>query len=200
MELISLPAKMVPPARNPSEMSVSTPSNPPQAEPFITQRAQRQLGLFAAGAGFFLLSTAITRRSITRRYKATIPKFYAPSNRANHDVNGAMEAFEALNIATINVISGGMMFAGGTLWAFDIASVEDMRRKVRTNLGVDVLRTDQDAEEEIEEWFATVLARKEFKALRGEAGFKEIEARHKRKEEEKSSSKTANTPEDDTTS
>ena len=30
----------------------------------------------------------------------------------------------------------------------------------------------QDAEEEIEEWFATVLARKEFKALRGEKGIK----------------------------
>jgi hypothetical protein len=142
------------------------------------------LGLFAAGASFFALSQFITRRSIVRRYKASIPKFYQPSNRLNYDVNGAMEAFEALNIATINVISVGMMFSGGLLWAFDIASLEDMRKKVRTNLGVDGIRKDQDAEEEIEEWFATVLARKEFKALRGE--FKaEKEAKEKADEGEK---------------
>jgi len=47
-----------------------------------------------------------------------------------------------------------------------------MRAKVRTNLGVNPIRTDQDAEDEIEEWFASVLARKEFKALRGEKGIK----------------------------
>jgi len=96
-----------------------------------------------------------------------------------------MEAFEALNIATINVLSVGMMASGGLLWAFDIAGVEDMRRKVRKQIGVDVSRTDQDAEEEIEEWFATVLARKEFKALRGQEGFKEMEERQRRKAEEK---------------
>ena len=78
-----------------------------------------------------------------------------------------------------------MMASGGLLWAFDIAGVEDMRRKVRKQIGVDVSRTDQDAEEEIEEWFATVLARKEFKALRGQEGFKEMEERQRRKAEEK---------------
>jgi hypothetical protein len=81
-----------------------------------------------------------------------------------------MEAFEALNIATINVFSLGIMMSGGLMWAFDVATLQDMRNKVRTNLGVDTIRTDQDAEEEIEEWFATVLARKEFKALRGDKG------------------------------
>jgi hypothetical protein len=83
-----------------------------------------------------------------------------------------MEAFEALNIATVNVFSVGIMVTGGLLWAFDIASLADMRSKVRTNLGVNPIRTDQDAEDEIEEWFASVLARKEFKALRGEKGIK----------------------------
>ena len=174
---------------SPSTKSNPPPTPPPKPDTFLqsltTSRAQRQLGLFAAGASFFLLSTAITRRSIVRRYKATIPKFYAPSNRANNNINGAMEAFEALNIATINVLSVGMMASGGLLWAFDIAGVEDMRRKVRKQIGVDVSRTDQDAEEEIEEWFATVLARKEFKALRGQEGFKEMEERQRRKAEEK---------------
>jgi hypothetical protein len=74
-----------------------------------------------------------------------------------------MEAFDALNIATINVFSLGMMLSGGLLYAFDIASVDDMRRNVRKNLGVNGIRTDQDVEEEIEEWFATVLDRKDLK-------------------------------------
>ncbi len=88
-----------------------------------------------------------------------------------------MEAFEALNIATINVVSVGMMATGGMLWALDIASLDDMRRKVRSKIGVDVDRTDQDAEQEIEEWFATVLARKEFKALRGDFDIKDKDAK-----------------------
>ena len=48
-------------------------------------------------------------------------------------------------------------------------------------MGVDPIRTDQDAEAEIEEWFATVLARKEFKALRGEKGIKTKEDDDKKK-------------------
>ncbi|KAE8443448.1 hypothetical protein EG329_001845 [Mollisiaceae sp. DMI_Dod_QoI] len=161
---------------------MAEPTRTPQTSPasdsqsaFFSQRARRQLSLFAAGAGFFAIATAITRRSIVRRYKASIPKFYQPSNRSNYEVNGAMEAFEALNIATINVFSIGMMVSGGLLWAFDISSLEDMRKKVRTNLGVDPIRTDEDAEQEIEEWFATVLARKEFKALRAEKKIKDQE-------------------------
>ena len=92
-----------------------------------------------------------------------------------------MEAFEALNIATINVLSVGMLVSGGLLWAFDIASLEDMRRKVRTGLGVDASRTDQDAEEEIEEWFATVLRRKDMKDSRSkEAKGKDIKDREEK--------------------
>jgi len=147
-----------------SESAASVPSKPPEPQSlFFSQRSRRQLGLFFAGAGFFAISSLITRRSIVRRYKATVPKFYQPNNRPNFEVNGAMEAFDALNIATINVFSLGMMFSGGLLYAFDIASVDDIRRNVRKNLGVDGVRTDQDVEEEIEEWFATVLDRKDLK-------------------------------------
>lgn len=70
-----------------------------------------------------------------------------------------MEAFEALNIATINVASVGLMLTGGLLYAFDISSLDDMKRNVRTRIGVDVERSDQEVEKEIEEWFATVLER-----------------------------------------
>lgn len=88
-------------------------------------------------------------------------------------MNGAIEAFEALNIATVNVTSFAMMVAGGLLWAFDISSLEDLRRKVRGGMGVDGSgRSEREAEEEMEEWLATVLARREEKVRRrgGEEG------------------------------
>lgn len=78
-----------------------------------------------------------------------------------------MEAFEALNIATINVLSLGIMTVGGLLYAFDISSVEDLRRNVQKSLGVDGIRTDQEAEEEIEELFSSILERKLRKEKRG---------------------------------
>lgn len=145
-------------------MTDRQPTTAPQApsasesqSSFLSQRSRRQLGLFFAGAGFFAVSSIITRRSLVRRYKATVPKFYQPSNRAGFEVNGAIEAFEALNIATINVVSVGMMLGGGLLYAFDISSLDDMRRQVRTSIGIDGPRTDQDAEKEIEEWIAKTL-------------------------------------------
>lgn len=71
----------------------------------------------------------------------------------------------------MNVASVSMMAAGGLLWAFDISSLEDMRRKVRKGMGFSTDGNsieDKDAEEEIEEWFAEVLSRKEFKHLKAQ--------------------------------
>ena len=60
-----------------------------------------------------------------------------------------------------------MMMVGGLLWAFDISNINDMRRKVRGGLGVDGTgRSETEAEEELEEWLATVLARKDEKDKR----------------------------------
>lgn len=71
---------------------------------------------------------------------------------------------EALNIATINVLSLAMMSTGGLLWYFDINSMDDARRKLRGGLGVDGSgRDEKQAEEEFEEWMATALSRKEVK-------------------------------------
>lgn len=134
----------------------STTSEHPTSH--FNQRTRRQLGLFCAGAGFFALTSLITRRALVRRYKATVPRFYQPNNAGNPDINGAVEAFEALSIATINVASVGIMTTGGLLYAFDISSMEDMRRKVRVQIGLNATRADQDAEEKmVEEWFATML-------------------------------------------
>ncbi|RFU28143.1 hypothetical protein B7463_g8206, partial [Scytalidium lignicola] len=155
-------------ARAPNDISkTSTPSEPQSS--IFSPRSRKQLSLFLAGASFFTLSTLITRRSLVRRYKASLPKFYHPSNRPVGDVNGAMEAFEALNIATINVLSMSMMVSGGLLWAFDISSSEDLRRKLRGGLGFDGKGSaENEAEEEIEEWIASVLARKEEKQKKKE--------------------------------
>lgn len=61
-----------------------------------------------------------------------------------------------------------MMMTGGLLWAFDISSLDDMRRKVRGGLGVDGTgRGERQAEEEWEEWLATVLERKRRKEEEG---------------------------------
>lgn len=153
-----MPGEQTPTAGQPAS---SSPSETRSA--MFSKRSLSQLGLFAAGASFFALTTIITRRSLVRRYRSTIPKFYQPSNRPNVDVNGAVEAFEALSLATINVASISMMAAGGALWAFDISTLDDMRQKIRTSLGVEGEGRDSAADQEMEEWLATVLARKEQK-------------------------------------
>jgi hypothetical protein len=88
----------------------------------------------------------------------TVPRFYSPNTQVR-EVDGGMEALEALSIATINVFSLSMMATGGLLWAFDISNVDDMRRKVRKNMGLEGGQPDSEAEKEIEEWLATVLGR-----------------------------------------
>jgi len=61
------------------------------------------------------------------------------------------------------------MATGGALWYFDIASMEDLRRSIRGGMGVDGTgRTEEEAEQEMEEWLATVLSRKDDKRMREE--------------------------------
>ncbi|KAF2503025.1 hypothetical protein BU16DRAFT_521656 [Lophium mytilinum] len=159
------PAELPAPASRPSADAASSSSS------LTSPRSRKQLGLFVAGASFFMISTIITRRSMVRRYKQVQPTFYQPNTKPNLSFNAGLEAFEALNIATMNVASFSMMVAGGTLWTFDISSMDDLRRKIRGGLGVDGTgRSEQDAEEEIEEWLATVLARKDDKERKRKGG------------------------------
>ena len=103
----------------------------------------------------------ITRRSLVRRYKATVPSFYQPSNRPSANINGPIEALDALTVATANVFSVAIMSTGGLLWAFDIASIDELRAKIRGGLGVDgEAGRESRAEKEMEEWLAGVLERK----------------------------------------
>lgn len=57
-----------------------------------------------------------------------------------------------------------MMGTGGALWYLGIENLEDARRVARGGIGVDGSgRSEKEAEEEFEEWIATVLSRKEAK-------------------------------------
>ncbi|KAG9230861.1 hypothetical protein BJ875DRAFT_138833 [Amylocarpus encephaloides] len=162
MAFLQQPSSMA----QPPPIRSSQPSEAPESQSaFFSQRSRRQLGLFVIGAGFVAASAAITRRSLVKRYKASVPRFYQPSNRPT-EVNGGLEAFEALNVATVNVVSSAIMVSGGLLWAFDISSVDDMRKKVRRRMGAAGSDEDKGAEEEIEEWVASILSRKEFKHLK----------------------------------
>ena len=143
----------------------------------FSPRSRKQFLLFAAGSAFLLLSTSITRRALLKRRLATYPQQFSFSHlhgQPSHlsplsNVSGPFEALQALNLATLNVAAAAMMAVGGTLWAFDISSLEEMRKKIRGGLGVDGTgRSEGEVEEEFEEWVATVLSRKEDKERRRE--------------------------------
>ena len=69
-------------------------------------------------------------------------------------------AIEALNLATLNTVSFFTMLTGGAAWAFDISSIDDLRRMARSHIGPPGAQTDDALEREIEEWAAKVLRRK----------------------------------------
>lgn len=71
-----------------------------------------------------------------------------------------MEALEALNLATINVLSFGMMASGAVAYAFNINGLEDMRRVVRSGLeegGPGAAKTDEEMEKEVSQWVVSIL-------------------------------------------
>lgn len=172
------------PAKSPTQQPKQTPPPPPpsQQPTFQNQiheprhspeeqfrRSVGQFGLFAAGAGFLTLSTLITRRAVARRMVESAPRMFQPSHhgpvvppRGQKDKgDDAFVAVEALGLATLNVISFGVMMTGGFMWAFDISNIEDLRRKARATLyGADGV-VDQAAEQQVEEWIAEVLSKKE---------------------------------------
>ncbi|KAF3183152.1 hypothetical protein TWF225_006302 [Orbilia oligospora] len=116
--------------------SLPTDHRDPAFTPF--QRARKQLTLYFGGAGFLLLSMAVARRS-TRH------------------------AFEALNIASLGVFSVGMMTVGAGMYIADVVNVDEMRRLLRSKYGTEGRMSEMDVEEEMEEWIASVLARKDRK-------------------------------------
>lgn len=107
---------------------------------------------------FFALSVYITRRANIRKRLACIPPYYSSSLYFQPNVNGGMEAFEALNLATLNVISFSMMATGGVMCALNVNGLEDMRRLMRGSLeGVAAGKSDEQLEKDVAEWVSSVL-------------------------------------------
>ncbi|KAI1971585.1 hypothetical protein LOZ51_006745 [Ophidiomyces ophidiicola] len=143
------------------------PDQPPAQSQ--SPRLNNSTKLLIGGSIFFALSALITRRSLSRRRIASIPPYYTSATNHKPPVNGAMEALEALNIASINVVSLAMLGVGGAMHAFEINTLDDLRRKVRGGLGADGSgRSEQQVEEELEEWVVTVLNRKAEKEKTGQ--------------------------------
>ncbi|MCJ1308197.1 hypothetical protein MMC25_001850 [Agyrium rufum] len=168
---IAPPTKLTPqslPSTSPTN-STTTASLPVSTIP-PPSSTRVQLPILLAGTVFVLLSTRLTARTLTRKRIQTTPSFYHPSNaHPTHETNAGLEAFEALSLATINVLSGALFMTGGLLWAFDVKGMDDLRKKVRGGLGVDGTgRDERDVEEEFEEWLATTLERKKEKEFRKE--------------------------------
>lgn len=140
-----------------SQNGPETASTASKDHSFFSERSRRQFALYSAGAGCLVVSSIITRRALARRFRITYPKFFQPSNQQLVEIDGASEAAEALAIATVNVASVGLMMTGGTLWALNISTMEDMRQRFGTRFEPDGTRVDVDAEKEAEKWISSVL-------------------------------------------
>lgn len=168
-------------AQPPLSRSLIT-QQPPHVEPERTPREQftrgaKQLGLFFAGAGFLTASALIARRAVTRKMVDSLPRFYQPSHHGpkppprgpKEKSEDQLVAVEALGLATLNVFSFGVMMTGGLMFAFDISNVEELRRKARGSLYGTNGVVDDAAEQQVEEWIAEVLSRKDKREGEGDA-------------------------------
>ncbi|KAL8898006.1 MAG: hypothetical protein Q9192_002310 [Flavoplaca navasiana] len=137
---------------------------------FLGPRSRRQFSLFLFGATCVGLSIFSTRRALVRRYVTTVPHFYQQSNALPREaINLRKEAAEALQIATINVLSFATMMTCGTLWAFDVSGVEELRARVRSMKkqrevkgGTNVAQ-DQLVEREFEDFLGPSLKKRSVK-------------------------------------
>ncbi|KAF2642897.1 hypothetical protein P280DRAFT_467032 [Massarina eburnea CBS 473.64] len=138
------PAPSSNPSSNPPQPTPPPPPPPPpeplyETTPLTSARSLRQLSTFWLGAAFFLASTAITRRAIYRRHLRTKPKFYDANTNPHEHFSPMHDALQALNLATINCVSLGMMGVGGTLWAFDISGLKEAQGALRGRLNYDTI-------------------------------------------------------------
>ncbi|OJJ84323.1 uncharacterized protein ASPGLDRAFT_47192 [Aspergillus glaucus CBS 516.65] len=174
----------------PNDQQPSTTTTPPQNQPENqqpqkdSQFPQRPLKLLLAGTTFLTLSLYLTRRALRARRLTSIPPYYTSSTYHHPPVNGALDAFEAFNLATINVVSFAMVGTGGVMWKLGVNDVEDARRITRrfiveegTGEGVDGVwggevnsgkEEDVEAEKAIERWVVETLGLKGYEEKKRE--------------------------------
>ncbi|KAK4229038.1 hypothetical protein QBC38DRAFT_128117 [Podospora fimiseda] len=133
----------------------------PPYPPVFSARSLKQLSLSFGGATFLVLSIALTRRRINLHQKLSKLKFFDTNivpPKEQRPAKDPFVAFEALNLATLNVMSAAIMVTGGISWALDCSTLDDFRRITRQRLvskqdGV----PDPEAEREVAEWVAKTL-------------------------------------------
>ena len=79
-------------------------------------------------------------------------------------INGRLEAYQALGLATANVVSFFVMVGGGLLWAFEIEGMEDLRGRVGRGREREREREggeggEDEVELEVEEWVASLTGK-----------------------------------------
>ncbi|KAK4117450.1 hypothetical protein N656DRAFT_696427, partial [Canariomyces notabilis] len=138
----------------------------PPYPPVLSPRSLKQLGLYFGGTGFLVFSIIVTRRAVRRYQLASQLKFFQPNNGNGRTHNGPPEkdplmALQALSLATLNTASFAIMMAGGISWAFDISSIDDLKRLTRRSIHAHAGQADQAAEDEVAQWVAKTLGIKE---------------------------------------
>ncbi|KAL6712345.1 hypothetical protein ACN47E_000222 [Coniothyrium glycines] len=127
-----------------------TPSNRPHPEtayegtPITSPRSLRQLSIFFLGGACLLATTAITRKAVWRRQLRVAPKFYEANTNPHEYFSPFSDACQALNLATMNCVSVGIMGLGGAMWSFDIANLKEAQAVLRSRLNYDSIYRSED--------------------------------------------------------
>lgn len=134
---------------------------------------------------FVALSLYITRRALRKRHLTAIPPYYTSSIYHKPEGNVALDAFEAFNLATINVFSFAMLGSGAVLYKLGINDLEDARKIVRRAYIGEVAgqvpggdwtaEEDKLAEKEIEAWVIETLGLKGYEEKKKEIVNKRLE-------------------------
>ncbi|KAJ5885098.1 hypothetical protein N7495_009608 [Penicillium taxi] len=150
-----------------SESKPESESSSPASTTVQSQAIQKpvtqdntSLKILVGGVAFVSLSLLITRRANRRKIAECIPPFYSSSTYFQPQVNGAGEALEALSLATINVLSFSTMAVGAGAYAFNINSLDDARRAMRTYMDTAVDssgKADEELEKDVTEWVTNML-------------------------------------------
>jgi hypothetical protein len=78
-------------------------------------------------------SIFITRRSVVRRQIDAFPRFYTHNRYPPRfdSSDRSLLAASALGLATLNVMSFGVMLVGGISWGWDLCSVTELKERSR---------------------------------------------------------------------
>jgi len=147
------PGNPTPPAADPPRPQPPQPTY--EGTPITSQRSLRQLSVFLIGSACLLATTAVTRKAVWRRQLRVAPKFYEPNTNPHEFFSPFHDAIQALNLATMNCASVGIMAVGGIMWSFDVANLREAQASLRRRLNYDSI---YKSEEDIPRNFSELIA------------------------------------------